>query len=83
MLGWKWLMFYKKTKRSYLEFKKKKYETELKTDVFNSLKIYRMEVYEFALVLDRYVDRINYDYLKTTFDKIVNIGAYQRDQLNY
>ncbi len=39
--GLKWLMFYKKTKRAYLKYKKEKFERELKRDVFNSLKIYR------------------------------------------
>jgi hypothetical protein len=43
--NWKWLMFYKKTKRSYLTYKKKAYERGLKKDVFDVLKIHRQEVY--------------------------------------
>lgn len=39
--GFKWLMFYKNTKRSYLKFKKEKFERELKRDVFLCLKIHR------------------------------------------
>ena len=45
MRNWKWLMFYKKTKRSYLPYKKKLYERGLKKDVFDVLKIHRQEIY--------------------------------------
>jgi hypothetical protein len=45
MTRWKWLIFYKHTKRSYLAFKKNKQETELKADVFNALKTYRHNIY--------------------------------------
>lgn len=34
-------MFYKKTKRSFLKYKKEKMNKELKRDIFNSLNIYR------------------------------------------
>ena len=44
--------------------------------MFNSLKVYRLEIYQFSQVIDQYLDRIKYDYLKTAYDKIVNIGAY-------
>lgn len=42
---WKWLIFYKHTKRSYLKFTKEKYENDLKRDVFNALKFYRENIY--------------------------------------
>ena len=45
MVRWKWLIFYKHTKRGYLKFKKDKYEFQLKKDVFNSLKFYRFTIY--------------------------------------
>ncbi len=45
MRNLKWLMFYKKTKRSYLPSKKKLYERGLKKDVFDVLKIHRQEIY--------------------------------------
>lgn len=48
MRNWKWLMFYKKTKRTYLPYKKKNYQRALKKDVFNALKIHRDEIYHIS-----------------------------------
>lgn len=39
--GWKWYMYFKRTKKSFIEHKKKQMNFELMRDVFQSLKIYR------------------------------------------
>ena len=79
MKGLKWLMFYKRTKRAYLKHKKEKFERELQRDVFNSLKIYREEHYYFMGKVDLFVETVSRQYLRFSLDKIINVGAYERD----
>lgn len=72
MTRWKWLIFYKHTKRSYLAFKKQKYDRELMSDVFNALKSYRDNIYNIV----NKAKAANYIQVNKTlmwsFDKIKN-----------
>lgn len=72
IVRWKWVMFYKHTKRSYLKFKKEKYEFELKKDVFGSLKYYRFTIYNIV----NKIKAVNTNQLlkiyQFSFDKIRN-----------
>lgn len=74
MARWKWLIFYKHTKRSYLAFKKSKTETELKTDVFKALKAYRENIYNIVnkAKAANYI-QVN-KMLMWAFDKIKNVA---------
>ena len=76
-------MFYKKTKRSYLKYKKQKNDYELKKDVFMAIKIYREEHLYFADRLGIFVETVSQQYLRFAMDKLINVGAYERDELNY
>ena len=77
--GLKWLMFYKRTKRRYLKHTKDKFNFELKKDVFNALKIYREEHYYFVDKLNLYVETVKNQNIRYAMDKIINVGAYERD----
>jgi hypothetical protein len=72
MTRWKWLIFYKHTKRSYLAFKKNKYETELKSDVFNALKYYRAGIYNIVNKAKAANNIQVYKILMWSFNKIRN-----------
>ncbi len=76
-------MFYKKTKRSYLPYKKKIYERGLKKDVFNVLKIHRQEIYSlFDLIQNLVINRLH-GLKRFALSKIINTASHERNELNY
>ena len=83
MRNWRWLMFYKKTKRSYLPYKKKLYERGLKKDVFDVLKIHRQEIYSlFDLTQNLVINRLH-GLKRFALSKIINTASHERNELNY
>ena len=54
-------------------------ERELKYDVFLSLKIYRQEHYDLMAKATGIYENIRFQYLRFSMDKIINVGAYERD----
>ena len=83
MVHWKWLIYYKHTKRAYLKFKKDKYEYELKRDVFLSLKIQRQIHYSLVNVINKISKNLYFKTYQYTFQKIRNDAANDRDELFY
>jgi hypothetical protein len=72
MTRWKWLIFYKHTKRSYLKHKKEKLDNELKRDIFEALKTYRQNLYQIVNKA-KVVNNIQvFKCLIWSFDKIRN-----------
>lgn len=51
--------------------------------MFLSLKIYRQEHYKFVSKVQGVVDNVIIKFTKNAFNKIINLGAYNRDELNY
>jgi hypothetical protein len=83
MTHWKWLVYYKKTKRAYLQHKQERYDCELKRDVFNSLKFYRQAVYTLVDKIKAVNDNQLFKEYHFAFAKVRNEGANERDELNY
>jgi hypothetical protein len=75
MRNWKWLRYYKKTKRSYLDQRKKIMNRSLKSDVFVSLKIYRQEIYNFAHLIGKFIDNRKYFFARFSMSKIINVAS--------
>lgn len=48
-------------------------------DVFLSLKIYRQEHYRLTETMQAIYDNVKHQYLRFALDKIINVGAYERD----
>lgn len=75
MIRWKWLLYYKHTKRAYLKFKKENSDTKSKAEVFNALKFYRYSVYNLTNKA-KAVNNIQVTKLYSfAFNKIRNVGA--------
>lgn len=83
MNRWKWLIYYKRTKRAYLKYTKQKYEFQLKKDVFTSLKMRRQDFYDLANQINVTNNNRAFKIYNYSFDKIRNWAANNRDQLNY
>ena len=83
MMHWKWLIHYKRTKRTYLSYKANKYNHELKRDVFNSLKFYRFSLYNIADKMKMISNNQMFKNYHFTFAKIRNEAANERDEVNY
>ena len=83
MNHWKWLIFYKHTKRAYLKYKREKQDFELKKEIFNCFKFRRHTFYNLVSKMRAISSNQLFKVYLHTFDKIRNIGAHERDELNY
>lgn len=58
-------------------------DRELKSDVFQSLKIYRGEHYHLVKKMNNITLNLTHQFTRYALDKVINVAAHERDELTY